>query len=274
MNKIIDGKALADQLAQKLKDKLNNLIKRPLVVSILIGSDPNSLLYTQMKQKKAEQFNIDFLPIKFSEDTPFETVAQKIVALNKTDEVKGIMIQLPIPKTFLGKYSKWDLINRIDPKKDIDGLVEGSPFMSATVKGVIKILDHAIPSASEGSVYQDLTFGVVGSKGEVGNPLIKELEKRGAREIIKIDKKNSESHLADLVKADIVISCTGVQGLINSEMVKDEVILIDVGLGDFDPEVYTKARMYTPKYGGVGPMTILALMENILEAVQEGKDII
>lgn len=260
MAKIIDGKALADKLGKKLKLELSKLKERPLVVSILIGNDPNSLLYTQMKQKKAEEFNIDFLPMKFSVKSSFENVARKIQSLNETQEVKGIMIQLPIPRDFLRGKSKWELINLIDPNKDIDGMNPGSPFVSATVLGVLKILE-AIKID-----FTNTVFGVVGSEGEVGKPLVEQLSMKNAKKILRLDKINPECNLDDLKLADVVISCTGVLGLINADMVKDGVIAIDVGLGDFDLEVYKKAKMYTPKFGGVGPMTVISLMENILEA--------
>jgi methylenetetrahydrofolate dehydrogenase (NADP+) / methenyltetrahydrofolate cyclohydrolase len=283
MGQVIDGKALAERLGEELKQKLGKLKERPLVVSVLIGSDPNSLLYTQMKQKKAEEFNIDFLPMKFPVKTSFENVATQIKKLNNSPEVKGIMIQLPVPRDFLMNYLKTDLINLINPKKDIDGMRPDSPFLSATVKGVMKILDviasearqsqyseiASSPQASRNDEewYTNMIFGVVGSEGEVGKPLVHELAGKGAKEILRLDKRNPDCDLNDLKKADVVISCTGVQGLIDADMVKDGVIAIDVGLGDFDPAVYEKALLYTPKYGGVGPLTIISLMENILEAV-------
>lgn len=260
MNKIIDGKAIADKLGEKLKKELGSLKERPLVVSILIGNDPNSLLYTQMKQKKADEFNIDFLPMKFPVKSSFENVVRKIKSLNETSEVKGIMIQLPVPRDFLHGKSKWDLINLIDPEKDIDGMIGDSKFVSATVKGVIKILDEI------GADYKNWTFGVVGSEGEVGKPMVEQLSMKNAKKILGLDKRNPECNMEDLKLADVVISCTGVQGLVNSDMVSEGVIAIDVGLGDFDPAVFEKAKLYTPKFGGVGPMTIISLMENILEA--------
>ncbi len=307
MSQIIDGKALADRLGDKLKTKLGALKERPLVVSILIGSDPNSLLYTQMKQKKADEFYIDFLPMKFSVNTSFENVAKKIRSLNETDEVKGIMIQLPLSRDFLKDKTKWDLINLIDSKKDIDGMKEDSPFVSATVLGVMKILEEviaisrseeAIPVSSEiasekaprddasaislrddasaislrddENWYKETVFGVVGSEGEVGKPLVEQLSMKNAHKILRLDKRNPDCNFDDLQEADVVISCTGVQSLVNSEMIKEGAILIDVGLGDFDPSTYEKAKMYTPKFGGVGPMTIYSLMENILEASKNG----
>ena len=265
MSKIIDGKVLAEKLGEELKEKLGGLKEKPLVVSILIGGDPNSLLYTQMKQKKAEEFNIDFLPMKFSVNTSFENVSKQIKILNNNPEVKGIMIQLPIPKDFLRGMHKSELINLIKPSKDIDGMLENSPFLSATVKGVVKIIEDLRLKN------KDLRFAVVGSEGEVGKPLVQALAEMGVSEIIRLDKRNPECNMMDLQKADVVISCTGVQGLIDAEMVKEEVIAIDVGLGDFDPLVYEKASLYTPKFGGVGPLTIISLMENILEAVKKGQ---
>ena len=261
--KIIDGKVLAERLGKELAEKLGELKERPLVVSILIGNDPNSLLYTQMKQKKAEEFNIDFLPMKFKEQTSFENVSKQIKILNNNPEVKGIMIQLPIPRDFLRGMNKNDLIGLINPKKDIDGMQEESPYLSATVKGVIKIVESLKLKV------ESLVFGVVGSEGEVGKPLVHELAGKGAREIIRVDKRLEGSDLLDLKRADVVISCTGVKGLVDAEMVKEGVIAIDVGLGDFDESVYEKASLYTPKFGGVGPLTIISLMENILEAAEK-----
>jgi methylenetetrahydrofolate dehydrogenase (NADP+)/methenyltetrahydrofolate cyclohydrolase len=290
MSKIIDGKLLAEKLGKKLASEIGELKEKPLVVSILIGGDPNSLLYTQMKQKKAEQFNIDFLPMKFPTKSSFENVSKQIRILNNSPEVMGIMIQLPIPKDFLRGMHKSELINLINPDKDIDGMIDSSPYLSATVKGVMKILEYISSlrgpegrgnlnekSRESGSLRRDAplddnkwyakqVFAVVGSEGEVGLPLVHELADRGAREIIRLDKRNPECNMMDLQKADVVISCTGVSGLVDADMVKDGVIAIDVGLGDFDPGVYEKAKMYTPKFGGVGPLTIISLMENILEA--------
>lgn len=283
MSKIIDGKALAEKLGKKLASEIGELQEKPLVVSILIGSDPNSLLYTQMKQKKAEEFNIDFLPMKFSVRTTFENVSKQIKLLNNSPEVRGIMIQLPIPRDFLRGMHKDELINLIKPSKDIDGMLEESPFMSATVSGVMKILDHLasmdggdgesgslrrVAPLDDNDWYKDKVFAVVGSEGEVGKPLVHELADKEAKEVIRLDKRNPECNMMDLLKADVVISCTGVTGLVDAEMVKDGVIAIDVGLGDFDPSVYEKASMYTPKFGGVGPLTIISLMENILEAAK------
>ncbi len=263
MNKIIDGKSLAERLGKKLASEIGELGDKPLVVSILIGSDPNSLLYTQMKQKKAEEFNIDFLPMKFPTKTTFENVSKQIKLLNNSPEVKGIMIQLPIPKDFLRGMHKDEIINLINPSKDIDGMLEESPYLSATVKGVMKILEDLDLD------YKNLVFAVVGSEGEVGKPLVHELADKEAKEVIRLDKRNPECNMMDLFKADVVISCTGVSGLVDAEMVKDGVIAIDVGLGDFDPAVYEKASLYTPKFGGVGPLTIISLMENILEAAKK-----
>lgn len=282
MSKIIDGKLLAEKLGKKLASEIGELKEKPLVVSILIGSDPNSLLYTQMKQKKAEQFNIDFLPMKFPTKSSFENVSKQIRILNNSPEVKGIMIQLPIPKDFLRGMHKSELINLINPDKDIDGMIDSSPYLSATVKGVMKILEYvsSLKFTESGSLRRDAplddnkwyakqVFAVVGSEGEVGLPLVHELADRGAREIIRLDKRNPECNMMDLQKADVVISCTGVSGLVDADMVKEGVIAIDVGLGDFDPSVYEKASLYTPKFGGVGPLTIISLMENILEAAKK-----
>src|SRR3989344_4860555 len=121
-SKILDGRKLAKSREAKLKKKLSSLKFTPKVVSILIGSDPPSVLYTSMKQKKALEVGIEFEPIEFSVDTPVSEIVKKIYELNKDPKIAGIMIQLPMPKEFLIGLDPKEIIELIDPKKDIDGL--------------------------------------------------------------------------------------------------------------------------------------------------------
>lgn len=259
MNKIIDGKKLALEYEQTVKEKLQDLKIKPKVVSFLIGDDPNSVMYTNMKQQKASEVGIEFNPLCYPKDIPFEEIVKKIEELNHNEEISGIMIQLPLPKEFLKDHKKEELLELIDPGKDIDGLNPRlSKFTPATAKGVLSILD------SLNLDYEKTTFAVVGSEGEVGMAIAYELTNKGAL-VLKIDKKLPKTKLEDIKNADIIISATGVKNLINGEFIKKGAILIDVGLGDFDPACYDKASAYTPKVGGTGPMTVISLMENILK---------
>lgn len=264
MNQAIDGKLLASKKEEELKEKISQLEEKPKVVSFLIGDDSASWMYTNMKQEKAADLGIDFEPLKYPEATDFEEIKNKILELNEDNEIVGIMIQLPLPKEFLNEHQTEELLKIINPKKDIDGLnPENSEYIPATAKGVISILKDLKLD------FEDKTFAVIGSEGEVGQAIILELKKLKAKQIIKIDKKLSGSKLEDMKDADVVISATGVKALIKPELVKDEVVAIDVGLGDFDEGVYEKVSFYTPKYGGVGPMTVISLMENILKAAEK-----
>lgn len=282
MTQIIDGTKLAKSKELELKAKLKKIKIKPKIVSFLIGDDPASVLYTNMKQEKANQLGIDFKPLKYPAEVGFEEVANKIKEFNQDDEIIGIMVQLPLPKEFLNSHHTHELLELINPKKDIDGLnPTQSDFIPATVKGVLSILNVILAterSPESGKVkdsgraslarmtdWGKLVFAVVGSEGEVGQSLVYELTNRGAL-VIKVDKKLPETSLEDIKNADVVISATGVKNLITADLVKDGVIVVDVGLGDFEKSVYKKAKAYTPKIGGVGPMTVISLMENIVEA--------
>lgn len=263
MATVIDGKKLALEREKELKQKLQKLNDRPKVVSFLIGNNPASILYSNMKQEKANQLGIDFIVRKFSSNSSWEDVCSELNNYNQDVSIHGVMVQLPLPKQFLGKHNINELLELIDPQKDIDGLnPRDSNFIPATVKGVLSILDHLRVD------FEQTIFAVVGSEGEIGKSLVYELTNKGSV-VIKVDKKLPETALEDINNVDVVISATGVKNLIKGEHIKKEVILIDVGLGDFDKDCFKKAQAYTPKIGGTGPMTVISLMENIVEAAEK-----
>src|SRR5689334_16134921 len=119
MDKLIDGKAIAEKCQKKLVERITELDSAISVVSILVGDDPPSVLYTGLKQKKAAEVGITFTPLTFSADTEFQIIVDKINELNSDATVDGIMIQLPLPKKFLGEHTHQELTELIDPKKDI-----------------------------------------------------------------------------------------------------------------------------------------------------------
>lgn len=177
---------------------------------------------------------------------PVAQIGQKVVEWSSDEAVDGIMIQMP----FTGSE---ELIPLIDPKKDVDGLRDDSPYIPAAVRAVKEVL-----SASQEHLLQKRMV-VVGSRGEVGRKLMKSFPGSAG-----IDKNDNFEILED---ADVVISATGQAGLIKPEMVKEGVIAIDVGYpkGDFDPKVAEKASFFTPVPGGVGPVTVVCLFMNLLE---------
>ncbi len=259
---IIDGKKLAVEHETVLKEKIQKLGIRPKVVSILVGDDPASLMYSNMKQKKATDLGIDFELRKYPSQTSWEEVVNKIKELSLDVSIHGIMIQLPLPGEFLDKHSVDELLQFIEPGKDIDGLTGKGPVSAATVRGVISILDDLKMD------YKKAVFGVAGSEGQVGKEMAKELRKLEAN-VIEVDRKISAASLKDLKDVDVIVSCVGDKYFILPDHVRERSILIDVGLGDFDPRCYEKASAYTPERGGVGPMTVISLMENVVELFQK-----
>jgi methylenetetrahydrofolate dehydrogenase (NADP+) / methenyltetrahydrofolate cyclohydrolase len=260
-SKLIDGKALAKSHEEALKNKLSSLNpkRKPTIVSFCNREDGPSVKYTEMKRQKAYEIGIDFIVEEYSLTTVKDEIVEKIQRYNVDGNVDGIMMQLPIPEEL--NIFQQDFLEVLDPEKDVDGLVENSPFLPATVKAVISILEECVPD------WKSKTVGVVGSTGEVGKPLVKYLKENGVN-VIETSRTVGDLE-NDLKVADVVISCVGKEHLIKPEMIKMEVVLIDVGLGDFDPGCFEKASFYTPKFGGVGPMTVISLMENAVDSFEE-----
>jgi methylenetetrahydrofolate dehydrogenase (NADP+) / methenyltetrahydrofolate cyclohydrolase len=236
---IFDGRRFARELELQLPSKRGKLA---------VIYDPNNeaaRVYTKIKEKKAKELGVEFA--KFMMNNVQGTMDDLIRELDKDPSVDGIMIQLPYPNSA-------ELIKLIDAKKDVDGLREDSPFVPATVRAVLEILKL---STTPGVVL------VVGGRGEVGKRLLRELP--GA---LGMDKDDFD--VRKIKRADVVISCTGREGLIKPEMVKDGVVAIDVGYpkGDFDAKVAEKAAFFTPVPGGVGPVTVACLFKNLLEGVR------
>lgn len=273
--KIIYGKKLAAQYEGELKEEVKKLGFAPCGVNILIGDDPSSVLYTQIKEKKAQEIGIDLKTLRFSlgggTNPPprWDDVVQKIEEMNKDPNIYGIMIQLPVPEDFLEGHSLDELLGKIDSQKDIDGLHyarKRSTFVPAAVKAVLMILED------EKINVRGKTVIVLGKSNLVGKPVAEELKKMGAQ--VTVCDSQTKNLSGETQKADIIISATGVPGILTGEMIKEGVVVIDVGAekvggklkGDVDfSSVYPKASKITPVPGGVGPVTVIALLKNLVE---------
>ncbi len=273
-SKIISGKEIAHKNEEKLIEKVKELGQPISVVSILVGNDPPSVLYTGLKQKKATAVGITFTPITFTEDTSFDEVAEKIKELNSDSNIDGIMLQLPLPKSFLGEHTHQELTELIDPKKDIDGLTSERLVPPAAVAAVLSILE------SQYITVFDMPVVVMGNSDLVGKPMANELEKMGGHVTI-IDSKTENPEELTL-EAALIVTAVGKPGILTGDMVHEGVVVIDIGtlviedqldgevqkkvVGDVDFEsVLPKAKLITPVPGGVGPMTIIALLENCVK---------
>lgn len=264
--KLIDGKALRDQILLELKEKIAKLSKKPKLAIVLVGDDEASLRYIKQKQKAAIEIGAEAILINLSESVSQKELGTKITELNQDEGVTGLIVQLPLPKSIDTSL----ILKKIDPKKDIDGLTENSPFKSATPLGIMEIL-HNYKVAIAGK-----TAVVIGQSNLVGKPLSNMLEEEGAK-VIRIDI-NTPLPIDSLVQqGDIVVAAVGKVGLVKAEMVKNGAVVIDVGtnkdpetgklVGDVDFDaVSQKTSLITPVPGGVGPLTVAMLLSNLVKA--------
>jgi len=251
---IFDGKKLAFEITKELEMKVAGLNKkkgrRLKLVTIYNPDHEPSRVYSNIKQKKAEEIGVEFEKVPVGGMT-VEQISRIIGKLNLDLSVDGVMVQLP-----LGTANDKELIDQIDPKKDVDGLRANSVIVPATVRAVLKIL-------GELSEQNNSKVLVVGNLGLVGARLQKELGCEG------MDKHNFDSE--KIKSFYVVIGCTGEAGLIKAEMVKQGVVAIDVGypVGDFEPDVADSASFLTPVPGGVGPVTVAMLFANLVDLVSD-----
>lgn len=272
MTTILDGKKLSLKIQEELAQKISKLDRRPNLAVILVGEDPASQLYVGMKEKTAQKLGINSTIIKYPQDTDEQTVINKISELNKDEYINGILVQIPLPK----QISEQNIMRAISPKKDVDGIVPENigristgmePYAyPCTPKGIIKLLDeYNIQIAGKHAV-------IIGRSNIVGKPLAQMLLNRNATVTICHSKTENLSEITKT--ADILISAVGKYKIINKEMIKSGVAVVDVGTsridgktcGDVDFENVKDLTSYiTPVPGGVGPMTIACLMENIFE---------
>ncbi len=287
MTIFFDGREYARKKEEILKSKVDDLRKRgiiPKLTSIIIGNDAGSILYQNLKKKAAERIGAKLDILNFDEKTSVNEVVDIIEKLNVDPLVHGIMIQLPLPTKFK-KDDKDTLINAITKEKDIDGLRKDSLFLHPTAKAVLEILNYAIEKIHMSSKTGQNKVCIVGATGMVGKPLTTELKnmknnqnykntfvpylckylRSNSFEILEVDIKTPK--LSNITRsADVLISCTGVFEIIKKSMVKDGVILIDVGapVGDINKRSFETASFVSPVPGGVGPVTICCLMENLI----------
>lgn len=259
--KVLNGSELAGFIKERQAREVSSLISqhniKPKLAIIVTVDNPVINVYVDLKQKYGRDINIDvdLYRIKQSE------VEDKLNELNKDKSVNGIIIQLPIEDP-----TKTDeLVNLVSPDKDVDALGSKSTFTPATPTAILWLLAGYNIDLNGKKVL------LIGKGKLVGQPLFKILTNNGIDvEVIKKETYALESHVKD---ADVVISATGSPGLINSDMVKDGAVVVDAGVasedgktvGDVADDVYERDDLtITPKKGGVGPLTVCALFENVI----------
>lgn len=280
MAKIIDGKLVAKEILDNLSDELLFLGQAPTLAVIIVGEDPASKIYVNLKKKKALELGFNSIVVEMPKNITQEKLLSKIDELNNNTCVNAILVQLPLPEHIDTKA----VIEKIDPKKDVDcfhpynvGKIASNsdPYVyPCTPKGIIRLLEYYdIEIAGKNAV-------VIGRSNIVGRPMTQMLLNANATVTICHSKTKNLSEITK--NADILISAVGKTKFIKKEMIKQDAVIIDVGMnkdensklcGDVDfCDVETKASFITPVPGGVGPMTICSLMINTydLYKVQNG----
>ncbi len=278
MYQLIDGKAVAKTIREELRKetdslKMNGIIPRLAV--ILVGDDAASKIYVKNKSKACEDVGIEYEEVILDADTSMNEILRVIDELNERQDINGILLQSPIPKG-LDIQSAFE---RINYKKDVDGfnplnvgklMIGQDTFISCTPYGILKLLEYYnIPIEGKHAV-------IIGRSNIVGKPLAQCLLKENATVTICHSKTANLPEITQ--KADILISAVGKINLVTEDMVKQDAVVIDVGMNrdsngklkgdvDFD-NVKEKTSYITPVPGGVGPMTIAMLMNNVIKAAK------
>lgn len=277
MGNVIDGKSLAQSIGAEIKARVEALARQgvvPKLAVIQVEDDPSSHAYVNLKRKRAAELGIALEQYRFEADVTEEALYTKIDALNRDSSVHGILVQLPLPASL----NACRVLARVSPEKDADGihscnagaLLTGRDGpLACTPKGIMALIK------STGVSIEGKRCVVVGRSNLVGKPtailMLRELA------TVTLCHSCTEDLGCITREADILICAAGHAGLITGDMVKEGAMVIDVGQswvqgawrGDVDfASVLPKASYITPTPGGVGPMTIIMLMENIVEAAE------
>ncbi len=278
MTVLLDGERVAERIKDRIKKSIKSLDLSPSLAAILIGENPSSEKYLELKDKDCSEVGIDFQNFKLSSGTAMDRVINLIDELNRDGRFDGILVQLPTPD----HLDENRIIESIKPEKDVDGLhpynmgklwtsdcVFSDGLIPCAPKGVIQLLDNYDINMKGKEVV------VINDSKLVGRPLAKLMLDRYAT--VTICHIKTENLMCHTEKADILITAVGKRPefVITGDMVKEESVVVDVGvnyvkgklLGDVSfEEVKGKASYITPVPGGVGPMTRAMLLENVLIA--------
>lgn len=288
--KIIDGKKVAkitrDEVSEDVEDWVSDGNRPPFLQAVLIGSNPASDVYVGAKTRACKEVGIETETMRLPDTISAKELKATVNKLNSDDSVDGILVQLPLPN----HLSTHDVIESIDYRKDIDGfhpmnmgrLTVGQPsFRSCTPAGILELFKHySIPTKSKHAV-------IVGASNIVGRPISILLSKEDGegKATTTVCHKYTKDLTQHTISADVLVVAAGQPNLIRGEMVKEGVVVIDVGInrvadetkdkgyslvGDCHFEsVKEKASWITPVPGGVGPMTVAMLMKNTLLAAKK-----
>ncbi len=276
-DKIISGKAIAEQFLKRLSDRINADVsmgeRAPSLATILVGNDPASEIYIRNKTQKAKLVGIHNSHYALQENISQADLLALIQQLNDSTEIDGILVQLPLPKHIDSEA----ILCAINPLKDVDGfhpenvgrLSQGNPrFIPCTPKGCMTLLEH------QGIALKGKHVVVIGRSNIVGKPMVQLLLNSDAT--VTVCHQGTSDLAFHTRQADVIITATGSPHLIGPGMVKKGCVILDIGItrmsdgkivGDADTQgLLPIVSAITPVPGGVGPMTLAMLMENTYQA--------
>ncbi len=269
---IMDGKALAERIKGELANKVLKMDKKPTLGTILVGSDPGSIAYVDGKHRDCAQVGIKSIKVNLPESATTAEVLKAVNELNQNPECTGFIVQLPLPNL----VNTEEVLLAIDPNKDADGLnpinlgkfvLGKNTIIPCTPKAILALLTEYKIQISAAKVL------IIGRGTTVGRPLSILLSQKPNNATVTL-AHSATSNLPELMKqADIVVAAMGSAHFIKPGMVKDGATVIDVGItrtaeglvGDVDPAVAQSVSVFAPMPGGVGPMTRVMLLNNIVE---------
>ena len=269
---IMDGKALAERIKGELAKKVLTMDKKPALGTILVGSDPGSIAYVEGKHRDCAQVGIKSIKVNLPESATTAEVLKAVNELNQNPECTGFIVQLPLPNL----VNTEEVLLAIDPKKDADGLnpvnlgkfiLGKNTIIPCTPKAILALLTEYKIKISAAKVL------IIGRGTTVGRPLSILLSQKPNNATVTL-AHSATSNLPELMKqADIVVAAIGSAHFIKPGMIKDGATVIDVGItrtaqglvGDVDPAVAQSVSAFAPMPGGVGPMTRVMLLNNIVE---------
>ena len=274
MSKIIDGKKISKEIKDELKEKVSKLTIKPKLVVISVGDNPASKVYVGQKEKAANYIGIEYLH-KHYDSISDDDLIKEIEKLNKDKKVNGIIVQLPLPDGM----NETRIVNTIVPEKDVDGLTylnaglllnNNTSLASCTPKGIMELLKR------ENVNLVGANAVVIGRSILVGKPMMNLLINANATVTLCHSKTKDLEKITK--KADVLVVAIGKKHFITKDMVKRGAVVIDVGINRIDgklygdvnyDDVYSKVKKITPVPGGVGPMTVVMLMKNCIEAYEK-----
>ncbi len=289
VDKVIDGKAVSEQIKKEISAEVAGMIDKglpaPHLAAVIAGDDGASKTYVASKEKACLSVGMTSSVYRLPERTTEKEMLDLVEFLNKDPEIDGYIIQLPLPK----HIDESKMINAIDPKKDVDGFTSvsagrlqlGLPcFVPATPNGIMELIKRSgIETIGKNVV-------VLGRSNIVGTPMAILMSRKGIDATVTLCHSRTQNLPEICRRADILVAAIGKQGFVTADMVKPGAVVIDVGIhriedpsspkgykimGDVNyEEVYEVASKITPVPGGVGPMTIVSLLQNTLRAANGG----